>query len=434
MPTAFARDELDAMQERVISVSETVTPSVVHIEAVVRMNNQRSVVSGSGVITDANGLILTNEHVVDRSEKVSVIVPGRSGRYPAEVVGMDKQTDLALLRIQPREDETFPAARLGNSDELRVGEWVVAIGNPYGLDGTVSLGIVSAKGRNLQAENLINDFIQTDAMIDRGSSGGPLVNLQSAVIGINSRGQGRGIGFTIPINTAKRVAADLAGAGRIARGYLGVSVQPLRRELAQHWELSGVHGVVITSVVSGSPADAAGLEVGAILTHFDADPVKAEKDEDLGEFQRMVASRSVGKTVKLVIVRSGASELHEATLSVQPKVVPDEADTDFGFNVQEVTDRLFRLHKLNSREGVLVSFVERGSEAAEAGLTPGDVILEVDGSGIADIQAFRRSLEEVDRTSPFLIRASRGNDTRFLLLVPRHSEAAQTSPPTPSGG
>jgi S1-C subfamily serine protease len=432
---AMARDGLDEMQARVISVGETVTPSVVHIEAVVRKNNRRNVVTGSGVVVDAEGTILTNEHVVGKSEKVSVLVPSRTGRYPADVVGMDQQTDLAVLRIRPRPgEEPFPFAELGDSDQLRVGEWVVAIGNPYGLDGTVSLGIVSAKGRNLKAENLINDFIQTDAMIDHGSSGGPLSNLSGEVVGINSRGQGRGIGFTIPINTARRVMEHLLGEGRIARGYLGVAIQPLGRELAEHWGIADVHGVLVTSVVAGSPAEAAGIQVGDILTRFDGHEVKAEKDEDLGEFQRMVALQPVGAEVRMQLLRDGERLDVDATLSVQPKVVPDEEDTDFGFNVQELTEGIFRMHKLQDRDGVMVSYVERGSEAAEAGLTAGDVIREVGGQPIVDIQGFRETLANLDADSPFLIRAMRGTDTRFLLIVPRQPDGTVESQRSESTG
>jgi serine protease Do len=383
-----------------------------------------------------DGTVLTNEHVVGKSEKVSVLVPGRTGRYPAQIVGMDKQTDLAVLRVRLRPgEEPFRFAALGDSDRLRVGEWVIAIGNPYGLDGTVSLGIVSAKGRNLKAENLINDFIQTDAMIDHGSSGGPLMNLGGEVVGINSRGQGRGIGFTIPINTARRVMGHLRGEGRIPRGYLGVAIQPLGRELAEYWGIPTVNGVVVTSVVAGSPAEAAGIEVGDILTRFDGQEIKAEKDEDLGEFQRMVALKPVGADVRMERVRDGEPAEFSAILSVQPKVVPDEEDTDFGFNVQELTDGLFRLHKLQDRDGVMVSFVERGSEAAEAGLSAGDVIREVGGRPIVDIQSFRQTLGSIDEETPFMIRALRGTDTRFLLIVPRQPDATVESEESePTGG
>jgi serine protease Do len=422
LPGAHARDVLDEIQARVIQVNQAVAPVVVHIEAAVKVNNRRKLVTGSGFLID-QGIVLTNEHVVERAEKVSVIVTDREGRYPAEVVGTDKQTDLAVLRIQKAEDEAiFPTAVLGDSDEVEVGEWVIAIGNPYGLDGTVSLGIVSAKGRDLKAANLLNDFIQTDAMIDHGSSGGPLLNLRGEVVGVNSRGQGRGIGFTIPINTAKRVADDLLGEGRIARGYLGVSIQPLDRELARYWKMEDVRGVIIGAVTHDSPAQSAGLSVGDIITTFDGQPISAEKDEDLGSFQRLIARMSVGQQVTIDVLRDGEALRLEATLTDQPNVVPAEEDTDFGFTAQEVTEILFRAHRLDRREGVLISFVEHGSEAEEAQLAPGDLILEVESTPIPDIEAFREVMKSLTPGTPFLIKVLRGDDTRFNLIVPRSGE------------
>ena len=205
------------LQERIIEISEMVTPSVVHLVAIIKVNDRRRQVTGSGLIVDADGLILTNHHVVEKAEKVTVLVPGRKQKYPATVVGTDKQTDIAVVRIEP--ESPLPPASFGASEEVRVGQWVLAVGNPYGLEGTVSFGIVSAMGRNLQIEGILNEFIQTDAMIDRGSSGGPLVDLDGRVIGINSRGQGRGIGFTIPIDTALEVMRKIEGGG-IERGWL----------------------------------------------------------------------------------------------------------------------------------------------------------------------------------------------------------------------
>ena len=425
LPPAFARDALDELQARIINVNRDVSPAVVHIESAVRVNNRRDLIEGSGFLIDPAGVLLTNWHVVDRAEKVSVIVTGRDGRYDAEIVGTDKQTDVAVLRLVPRAGEpVFTYAKLGDSDKLSVGEWVIAIGNPYGLEGSVSLGIVSAKGRDLRTEQLLNDFIQTDAMIDHGSSGGPLINLRGEVVGINSRGQGRGIGFTIPINTAKRVSGDLLDAGRIARGYLGVTIQPLPRELARYWGEPDIHGVVVGSVAHGSPAEAAGIAVGDVLTRFDGDELRAEKDEDLGQFQRLVALKSVGKDVSIELARGGERRKLRATLGAQPKYVPDEEESSHGFTVEEVTEASFRGQRLSQREGVLVSFVEPGSEADEAGMQRGDMIVEIEKAPIATLDDFRRALG-TKKGQPFLVRALRGDDTRFLLVNPR----AKAEPP-----
>ena len=422
-PLALAGDPLDALQARVIRTGQQVSPSVVHIQAAVKQDNRRNLATGSGFLMDAKGIVVTNEHVVAQAQRVTVIVPGRDGRYLAEVVGTDKQTDLAVLRIEAREGEApFAPVKLGNSDKLQVGQWVIAIGNPYGLEGTVSLGILSAKGRDLRNPELLNDFLQTDAMIDRGSSGGPLINLHGEVIGVNSRGQGRGIGFTIPINTAKQVTADLLGEGRIARAYIGITIQPLDRDLARYWKLDDVHGLIVNGVAEGSPAESAGLKSGDIVTRFDGIAMQAEKDEDLGEFQRKVARSPVGKQVELDYMRDGEAGTLQVTLGVQPKVVPDREDTDFGFNVQEVTDALYRSHRLDDRSGVLVAFVERGSEAAETKMKVGDLIVAIEDMPVPDMAGFRRAMQALDVSRPFLVRARRGPNLRFLLIVPRDSE------------
>jgi serine protease Do len=426
-------DALDALQARVIEVSKRASPAVVHIEAAIRANNRGRIVTGSGFITDPQGIVLTNWHVVDKARRVHVVVPGRPGRYPAEVVGTDKQTDLAVLRIKPAVDEPrLAAAKLGDSDALIVGEWVIAIGNPYGLDGTVSLGIVSGKGRDLPAEQILNDFIQTDAMIDHGSSGGPLLNLKGEVVGVNSRGQGRGIGFTIPINTAKRVARQLLGDGQIARAWLGVAVQPLDRELADYWKIPEVQGVVVGSVLPGSPAQASGLAVGDILTALDGEKLAAEKDEDLGDFQRRISLLDVGHEARLSVRRGGEDLELRARLAPQPKVVPDEEETGFGFTVQELTEDMLRQYRLKTRDGVLVSYVELGSEAAESELLAGDLIVRVDEREVTNLADFRSALDALPAGRPFLLTALRGDDTRFLLIQPGKpaTPAAPEEPPS----
>jgi serine protease Do len=292
----------DDLERRIIEIAEAVKPSVVHIEAIIRVNDRRNQVTGSGVVAHPNGRILTNHHVVDRAEKVTVSVPGIKKKYPARIVGTDKQTDIAVLRIQA--DRPLQAANFGSTDDVRVGQWVLAVGNPYGLDGTVSFGIVSAKGRNLELPDTLNDFIQTDAMIDRGSSGGPLVDLDGRVVGINSRGQGRGIGFTIPIDTALAVARQLEDGG-VERGYLGITMQPVDRDLADYFGDPDLTGALVNSVIDDSPAKRAGLKTGDIITRFDDTPIETEKEEDLGVFQRLVAGVMPGEPARLQVVRDG---------------------------------------------------------------------------------------------------------------------------------
>jgi S1-C subfamily serine protease len=402
-----------SLEERIIAVSERIKPSVVFVQAIVRVNDRKSEVTGSGVIASADGLVLTNHHVVERAEKVEVSVPGRKQPYRAEVLGNDKQTDLAVLRIRP--EQPLTAANFGRVEDVRVGQWVLAIGNPYGLDGTVSLGIVSAKGRNLEIPDLLNDFIQTDAMIDRGSSGGPLVDLEGRVIGINSRGQGRGIGFTIPVDTVLDVLAQISDGG-VERGWLGVSIQPLDRDLAAHLGMPGVTGVIVNSIAEGSPAAKAGLRAGDVLTDYAGRPVDAEKEEDLGDFQRRVARTEPGAEVTLGVRREGRGETLRVKLAAQPRVEPAEADSDFGYQVLEITENLFRSERLATREGAYVSFVAGGSPAAEAGLIRGDVVVRIGERPIASLDDFRNATDAVGGESRVLLWAQRGGDLRFLLL------------------
>jgi S1-C subfamily serine protease len=416
------------LEQRVVEVAERVQPSVVHIEAIVKFGDRRNQVTGSGVIVTPQGSILTNEHLVDKAEKVTVTVPGIRRKFSAEVVGSDRQTDIALIRIS--HPEPLPAASIGSADGVRVGQWVLAIGNPYGLDGTVSLGIVSAKGRNLDVPHLLNDFIQTDAMIDQGSSGGPLVDLDARVIGINSRGQGRGIGFTIPIDTAKIVMAQLERGG-VERGYLGITFQALDRELADYFGVPDATGVVVNSVVPGSPAAGAGIAPRDIITRVDGVAVEAEKEEDLNNFQRLVAGLPPGRKVRLELLRAGAPQRVDLELGSQPKITAAEADSDLGFTVQEITDELAREHRLDSSRGAFVLFVARGSPAREAGLQVGDVIVQVEQASVGTLDEFRHAMASVAGAPRFLIQARRGDETKFLLLRPGARPAE--SPPEATG-
>jgi serine protease Do len=427
------------LERRIVAVAEKVTPSVVHIQAIVKFDDRRNEVTGSGLIVTADGAILTNDHVVDDAEKITVTVPGRKRKYPARLVGTDRQTDIALLRIDHGDDPPFAAASL-SSESVRVGQWVLAIGNPYGLDGTVSLGIVSAKGRNLEIPDLLNDFIQTDALIDRGSSGGPLVDLEGRVIGINSRGQGRGIGFTIPIDTAREVMAQLDQGG-IERGFLGVSLQALDRDLAEHLGLGETTGVLISHVVPKSPADRAGLRTGDVITSFEGRAIEAEEDEDLGGFQRLVARAAPGTKISLAYLRDGSSANAQVEIGEQPKLEGEEVETLVGFHVKEITPNLARTHRLASTIGAFVTFVANGSPASEAGLRTGDVIVRIESSDISSLDEFRGAIARVDMTHRFLVRARRGEELRFLLITPRASapvvtpaagatdKASQVSPP-----
>jgi serine protease Do len=409
----------DDLQDVIISVSNTIKPAVVHIEVVQKSGQFKYKSLASGLIVDERGYILTNDHVVDKAQSITVTLPSKI-EYPAEIIGTDKQTDLAVIQVKTQ--ESLFVAKLGNSDEVKVGEWVIAVGNPYGFDRTVSFGIVSGKGRvfpNLPLETqLINDFIQTDAAIDPGSSGGPLVNLKGEVIGINSIGFGRGQGFTIPINTANEVKNKLLTTGTIDRGWIGIVIQPLSRDYAKYYNKPDLEGILIGDVIPNSPAEKAGLLPGDIIVEYKGEKVSAEKEEDLNKFQFLISQSKVGEPVLIKMVRYGIPVNIEVDVATQPKVKADEYETSFGFTVKEITDAIYREYMLDDKEGVLVSFVEVGGVASTAQLQEDDIIIKVEKFEIKNLDDFKKSLEQVKNEKQIMLTVKRGKNKQFVLLLP----------------
>jgi Do/DeqQ family serine protease len=270
---------------------------------------------GSGVIIDKRGLVLTNFHVVKGADEILIRLSDKR-EYRGQILGTDPKTDLAVVKFQP--DHELTVATLGNSDALRVGEWAIAIGNPFGLDQTVTVGVISATGRSDVGIATYENFIQTDASINPGNSGGPLVNLKGQVIGVNTAivAAGQGIGFAIPINMVKRVVDQLVDKGKVVRGWLGVALQPLSPDLAQSLGLEGTSGAVVGSTITGSPAAQAGLEQGDVIVAFDKTPV-----EDYRHVQRLVAEARVGKSVQLQIIR----KKQKMDLTVTIAEVPEDS-------------------------------------------------------------------------------------------------------------
>jgi len=375
---------------------------------------QRSL--GSGVIVDPTGIALTNAHVVERATDIEVITLDGS-KHRAKVVGMDKKTDLAVLRLDDGK-RTFNFARLGDSDRVQVGDWVLAVGSPFGLQSTVTAGIVSAKARQI-GQGPFDDFLQTDAAINPGNSGGPLVNMQGEVIGINTAivAGGSGIGFAIPSNMARKVYVELLAKGKVTRGWLGVSIQPLTPELARSFGAKDVKGVLISDIVPDSPAARAGLKPGDILLEFEG-----KRMEGPGDLQRAVGLFAPGQSARLKVWR----EQGERAVEVKIGEAPEERELQqrqgrarslLGLEVRPITPEIARQLNLRSSEGVVVTRVEEGSAAAEAGVQRGDVIREVNRQRVtvlADFERLTRSLKEGDKLT---MRLQRGQASMYVAFT-----------------
>jgi serine protease Do len=411
------------LQEVIVQVSSQVKPWVVHIEAVQKRGDQKYKVVGSGLILSQSGYILTNNHLTDEAKLVTVTLPD-GNKLEARVIGSDKQTDLAVLKIEPK--TPCPEPKLGDSNRVSVGEWIIAVGNPYGFDRTVYFGIVSGKGRTLASLNpyqdsdsgfeFTTDFIQTDASIDPGSSGGPLVNLRGEVIGINSMGLGRGMSFTIPINTAKSVAEKLMSKGKLARGWIGVSLQPLTRELAGYFRLTD-GGVLVSEVLDDSPARKAGFQQGDIILELNGKKLKAENEEELNQVSQVIWSSEAGSRLSARLFRGGKAVVLAVTVGEQPRLQAREVETAWGFNVKEITQDIYRDYLLESREGVLVSFVETGTAAGEARLREGDVIMRIEDTPVASLSSFEKIYGGMrEKTKQALVLVKRRKDAVFVLL------------------
>ena len=372
--------------------------------------------AGSGVIISADGYILTNNHVVDGADKVLVTLNDQQ-EYKADIVGRDPKTDLAVLKIKAA--KPLPVATMGDSDRLRVGSWVLAIGNPFGLSHTVTSGIVSAKGRVIGA-GPYDDFIQTDASINPGNSGGPLFNMHGEIVGINTAiiPNGQGIGFAIPINTAKPLIPQLVSKGVVTRGYLGVSIQSITPDLAKAMKLQDRKGALVSEVVSGSPADKAGVQSGDVIVTFNQKPVDSAHD-----LPAMVAATPVGQEVAVVVLRAGRKQQLPITVGKLPaddtEVEASSQDTSgkWGLQLQTLTPEVARQHDLATEQGVLVVGVQPDSPADAAGLRSGDILVEVNHHPVASVQDVKAALARAKDNDALLVRVKRGQASLFVAMA-----------------
>jgi len=377
---------------------------------------------GSGFVVSEDGYILTNNHVIDGASEVTVVLSD-DRTYAATVVGADPQTDVAVLRIKP--DRYLTPVRFGDSSALRVGQWVVAAGSPLGLASSITAGIVSATGRTRLGLTNYDDFIQTDAAINHGNSGGPLVNLRGDVVGINTAifsetGGNVGIGFAIPINLARHVMDELISQGRVIRGWLGVVIQDMNEGLARSFSYEGTTGALIADVTPGGPADQAGLRSGDIVLAVGGNVIR-----DIDQLKMLVADIDPGEKVTLDIHRDGT----RATIGVTIGELPSRATAaarvesggmNLGMTLQDLTPGLAaRLGLDEGARGVIITVVQPLSDAARAGLFSGDVITHVQDAAVADIAGFQAQLRSYDLADGVRLTVRRGDASRFVFLQQR---------------
>jgi serine protease Do len=372
--------------------------------------------SGSGVIIGADGSLLTNNHVVDGAKEVTVTLADQQV-YQARIIGRDPKTDLAVLKIDPK--QPLPVAAMGSSADLKVGEWVLAIGNPFGLSNSVTAGIVSAKGRVIGA-GPYDDFIQTDAPINPGNSGGPLFNMKGEMVGINTAivAAGQGIGFAIPIDLAKPLIPQLVTTGEVTRGYLGVSIQSMTPDLAKALKLEERQGALVSEVVPGGPAAKAGIRQGDVIVGFNGESIKGSHD-----LPAVVAKTPVGEEATVTLHRNGRTQKLPVTVGKLPSERTSREESghmgqsQWGLQLQEVTPQIARQHGLTAESGVMVVGVQPDSPAERAGLQRGDVIREVNRQPVQAVQDVRDAFAKADIQDSLVLLVKRGQGSLFVAMA-----------------
>lgn len=420
-------------------LAEKLTPSVVNISSFSQSetengegNTPLSESLGSGFIIDENGYIITNNHVVDKAESISITLSDNT-KTEARVIGKDPKTDLALIKIETK--RPLNAVKFGDSDKIRVGDWVLAIGNPFGLGSSVTAGIVSAKSRDIES-GPYDSFIQTDASINQGNSGGPMFNLQGEVIGISSAifsttGASQGVGFAIPANLAGWVISQLKEHGEVKRGWIGIKIQPNTPEIADSLGISANQGVVVSGVTEQGPAQKAGLQAGDIVLSFNRQPIDNTKN-----LSRLIAETKIGTPAPIEIWRSGQKQTLSVPIELMPEETPlsaaketasDAAETPdngeslniIGFTVKEISPELAERYKLApSTSGVVVTDILPNSDASRKGIKIGDIIVKIDKRNIIGESAFHEYVNDARRENnrPVLL-AIQGQETLHFVAV-----------------
>jgi len=419
---AAALVEARKLSDAFVSVAERVSASVVQVEVTSRdedgpgrMHDPKAPLaksSGSGIVMSEDGAVLTNNHVIEGALSISVRLKDNR-LLPARLVGRDPATDLAVVRV---EGQKLTPARIGNSEDARVGEWVVAIGAPFGLRYSVTSGVLSAKGRGGVGVNDIEDYMQTDASINPGNSGGPLCDLEGRVIGVNAMvvGRGSGIGFAVPANMAKRVAGELVKKGRVERPWLGIDDQDLVPQIAEAMKIEPHSGVLVSHVTSGGPAEKANMKAGDVVLAVAGKPLRETRD-----LKREVLAREPGQALDLEILREGKKYRTEIKLGTKPEPpiepLPMQAATpqaSMGFRVRETTKDEAKNAGVAGKVLPLITYVTPGSAGERAGLKGGDMVLEADGK----VDPTPKDLEEAAKDGQVLIRVKRKDMVFYAAL------------------
>ena len=430
-PVKDVATDILSTQRAFSNVSKKVTPSVVNISTVSRKKfvqpffeanpffedffgapqTRRDKSLGSGFLISKDGYIVTNDHVVRDAESIQVKL-SNDKVYDAKVIGGDQKTDIAVIKINAAD---LPAAVLGDSDKLEVGQWAIAIGNPFGLDRTMTVGVISATGRSNMGIETYENFIQTDASINPGNSGGPLLNVYGEVIGINTAivAAGQGIGFAIPVNMAKPVFSQLIQKGSVSRGYMGVTIQPVTEELAQSFGLKQAKGALVNDVIKGGPADKAGIRQGDVITALNGKEVK-----DPSHLQRQVAETGIGAVAKISIFRDGKALELSITMASADSAPKQRQREERGGSQQESGADLLGLIVENAEdgEGVVVVDALRGGAGAEAGIRRGDVIMSINRKRTTTTAEYARAIQQAGRGSTLTILARRGYASIYFAL------------------
>ncbi|MFA6449451.1 MAG: DegQ family serine endoprotease [bacterium] len=384
-----------------------------------RQQNFKQQSLGSGFVIRSDGYIVTNNHVIDKADNITVKFNGDEKEYEAKVIGVDPTTDIAVIKIDAK--KKLQEVSLGDSDKLRVGEWAIAVGNPFGFESTVTAGIVSALGRTI-GQGPYDNFVQTDAAINPGNSGGPLVNIRGEVIGVNSAifsqsGGYMGIGFAIPINMARDVFEKLIDTGHVSRGYLGIMFEDINEKLARQYDLKSQDGVLVTNVLEDTPAEKAGIKVEDIITKLNDIKLKDGK-----QLQREVAKFNAGAKVNLTVLRDGREKSISLKLAERPDQVgasaeqPSESKRNLGATLKTLTPDIAKQLEAKASSGAVVMGVEPGTAAEDADLQQGDIIIKADRKPVASVGDFNSIINKAKAGAEVLIVVERRGYNKFLVL------------------